>query len=83
MADKYASCLICPITFPLFQDPVVAEDGHTYERNAIIEWIQRNETSPLTREPITIAGLRPNHTVKILVLMNFGKIYQNIIISLN
>ena len=64
MADKYGSCLVCPITFSLFFDPVIAEDGHTYERSAIIDWIQRNSTSPLTRETITIAGLRPNHIVR-------------------
>jgi hypothetical protein len=31
----------CPITFKTFQDPVFAEDGHTYERSAINEWIDR------------------------------------------
>ncbi|CAF0780593.1 unnamed protein product [Adineta steineri] len=67
MAGQYSNCLVCPITFALFHDPVVAEDGHTYERSAIIDWIQRNGTSPLTRESITIAGLRPNHIVKTLV----------------
>jgi len=67
MADKYGSCLVCPITFSLFVDPVIAEDGHTYERSAITDWIQRNSTSPLTREPITIEGLRPNLTVRSFV----------------
>ena len=68
MSDKYGSCLlVCPITFSLFSDPVIAEDGHTYERSAIIDWIQHKNTSPLTREPITIEGLRPNHLVRSLV----------------
>jgi serine/threonine protein kinase len=66
MADKLQN-LVCPITFSFFVDPVVAEDGHTYERKAITDWIQRNGTSPLTRKPITFAGLRPNHIVKCLV----------------
>ncbi|CAF1642425.1 unnamed protein product, partial [Didymodactylos carnosus] len=59
--------LICPITFDLFRDPVVAEDGHTYEREAIISWIRKHGTSPLTREPLTIEALRPNRTLKKLV----------------
>ncbi|CAF0915368.1 unnamed protein product [Adineta steineri] len=59
--------LICPITFDLFRDPVVAEDGHSYEREAIINWIRANGTSPLTREPLTVGALRPNHTLKKLV----------------
>ncbi|CAF4854591.1 unnamed protein product [Rotaria sp. Silwood1] len=67
MAENLGSCLVCPITFTLFCDPVVAEDGHTYERQAVIDWIQQNSTSPLTREPITIAGLRSNHIVRNLV----------------
>jgi hypothetical protein len=33
--------LTCPITFKTFEDPVSAEDGHTYERSAITEWIDR------------------------------------------
>jgi hypothetical protein len=33
--------LTCPITLKAFQDPVFAEDGHTYERSAITEWIDR------------------------------------------
>lgn len=67
MASTYSNCLACPITFSLFHDPVIAEDGHTYERSAITEWIQLNGTSPLTRARITIEGLRPNHLVKSLV----------------
>ncbi|CAF5121291.1 unnamed protein product, partial [Rotaria sp. Silwood1] len=51
MAENLGSCLVCPITFTLFCDPVVAEDGHTYERQAVIDWIQQNSTRPLTREP--------------------------------
>lgn len=67
MADCYSNGLVCPITYTLFREPVVAEDGHTYERQAIIQWIKCDNTSPLTREPITIEGLRPNHIVRNLV----------------
>jgi len=28
----------CPITHEVMVDPVVAQDGHTYERQAIEEW---------------------------------------------
>ena len=67
MTNVYSNCLACPITFHLFEDPVIAEDGNTYERSAIILWIQHNHTSPLTRETITVEGLRPNRIVKQLV----------------
>jgi hypothetical protein len=33
--------IICPITLKIMTDPVIAADGHTYERSAISEWIER------------------------------------------
>jgi len=59
--------LKCPITCELFRDPVIGQDGHTYERDDIITWLKRNGTSPITREPMSIESLRPNHTVKQLI----------------
>ncbi|CAF1104530.1 unnamed protein product [Rotaria sordida] len=59
--------LKCPITCELFREPVTGQDGHTYERDAIITWLKKNGTSPITREPMTIESLRPNHTVKQLI----------------
>ncbi len=41
--------LICPITYQMFRDPVIASDGHIYERTAIVRWISEHGTSPLTR----------------------------------
>ena len=54
----------CPITYELFRDPVLAEDGHTYERVAIEKWIRENGTSPFTRQPLSMNQLHPNLTVK-------------------
>ena len=39
--------LICPITQELMVDPVLAEDGNTYEHSAIKRWISTKSTSPL------------------------------------
>jgi len=50
--------LICPITYQIFRDPVVAGDGHTYERAAIVRWIEEHGTSPLTRQPLNINELQ-------------------------
>ena len=38
----------CPITCEIMEDPVVAADGHTYERTAIAEWLEHHDLSPLT-----------------------------------
>ena len=43
------SDLTCPITFELMRDPVVTDDGHTYERGNIQQWFDMgNRTSPIT-----------------------------------
>jgi len=40
--------LVCPITFSLPVDPVIAEDGKVYERSAIEEWLKQQGKSPVT-----------------------------------
>jgi hypothetical protein len=42
------------------RDPVIATDGHTYEREAIENWLSLNRTSPVTRAQITSQTLTPN-----------------------
>ncbi|CAF1067499.1 unnamed protein product [Rotaria sordida] len=59
--------LRCPITYELFDDPVLAPDGHTYGRHAIEQWIRSHGTSPITRQPLSIEQLYPNRAVKELV----------------
>lgn len=44
--------MVCPITSDRMKDPVCAEDGHTYERAALREWLSKHGTSPITREPM-------------------------------
>ena len=39
---------MCPISHELMRDPVIADDGTTYERAAIEQWLQSSEISPLT-----------------------------------
>lgn len=43
----------CPITQDLMMDPVIASDGHSYEKKALQSFLSRgNRTSPLTREKL-------------------------------
>jgi hypothetical protein len=39
---------MCPLTMEIFVDPVITEDGQTYERAAIEVWFSNHSTSPLT-----------------------------------
>lgn len=54
---------LCPITQDILGDPVVASDGHTYERHALGNWINlHGGKSPMTRQPISI--LRDDDALK-------------------
>ncbi|KAK9814800.1 hypothetical protein WJX72_011673 [[Myrmecia] bisecta] len=52
--------LCCPITQVVVVDPVIAADGHTYERFAIESWFSSHNTSPMTNEPVASRALVPN-----------------------
>jgi hypothetical protein len=54
----------CPITQEVMKDPVVDIDGNSYERTAIEDWLARNTTSPITRNPLQITDLRPNRALR-------------------
>ena len=48
------------MTHKVMTDPVIAADGHTYERMAIVEWLETHDTSPLTNDPLPSKVLFPN-----------------------
>ncbi|KAG7371155.1 U-box domain containing protein [Nitzschia inconspicua] len=51
----------CPITgFPMIE-PVVAADGHTYERSAIARWLKTSDKSPMTGQVLVHKELVPNY----------------------
>jgi hypothetical protein len=55
---------LCPISLDVMRDPVLCEDGHTYERAVIIQWLATNPTSPTTRQPMSPLRIRPNYALK-------------------
>jgi DNA-binding beta-propeller fold protein YncE len=48
----------------LMDDPVVASDGHTYNREDIQKWFKEHDTSPHTNEPFEDKVLRPNLAIR-------------------
>lgn len=59
----------CPISGELMEDPVVAADGHTYERAFVEEWFRRGHlTSPLTGAVINSDLLTPNQSMRALIV---------------
>jgi len=59
--------LRCPITMEILHDPVLTPDGHTYERQAIEQWIRTHGTNPMTRQPLSLEQLSPNRIIKQLI----------------
>ena len=64
--DAIIESITCPITGMPMTDPVQGPDGHTYERSAITEWLNRNPTSPQTREPMQVSQLKVNASIRFL-----------------
>jgi len=68
----YSDSFVCPIGLDILRDPVVAADGHTYERAKIEEWIRRQQgfdfgarvRSPKTLNDLAHTMLIPNHALK-------------------
>eukprot|EP01022_Parablepharisma_sp_SALTPOND_P017483 TRINITY_DN2802_c0_g2_i1.p3 TRINITY_DN2802_c0_g2~~TRINITY_DN2802_c0_g2_i1.p3 ORF type:complete len:209 (-),score=20.65 TRINITY_DN2802_c0_g2_i1:1754-2380(-) len=60
MLDTY----ICPISYTLMNNPVTAEDGHTYERENVEAWLNKSNTSPVTRAVLATKKLIPNVKAK-------------------
>ena len=58
--------LKCPISHEIMVNPVVAEDGHTYEREALVRWLSEKNISPMTGERMG-ARMLPNHAVKSMI----------------
>ena len=64
--DEPPDAFVCPITFEVMIDPVIASDGYTYERHAIVHWVhkKRKKTSPTTNADLESFGLIPNYNLR-------------------
>ena len=54
----------CSITREIMEDPVCTVDGHSYEREAIVEWLRRHQTSPNTNLDLPSRLLTQNFGLK-------------------
>ena len=55
--------LICPITNEIFVEPVIADDGVTYEDKAIICWLTNKDISPVTGKKLNNKNLTVNSVI--------------------
>ncbi|XP_010526382.1 PREDICTED: U-box domain-containing protein 34 [Tarenaya hassleriana] len=54
----------CPILREMMGDPQIAADGFTYEKKAILAWLEKHNISPVTRQKLKHFQLTPNHTLR-------------------
>lgn len=59
---------ICPITQDIMEDPVMAADGFNYERAAIVEWLKRHSTSPMTNINMAQRVVITNHALRSAII---------------
>ena len=61
---EFPENFVCPLTLQVMTDPVVDPEGNSYERKAIEDWLQKNTTSPVTKNPLTLESLVPNGALR-------------------
>jgi len=64
---------VCPITFEVFNDPVIVADGHTYERKDITEWIRDNRHFDVNRQYVWKSPMTGAHFRSTDVFPNIDK----------
>ena len=56
---------LCPLTKELFVDPVVSRYGHSFERNAIMAWLEEgNDFCPVSGNPLRPSCLVSNKALE-------------------
>jgi hypothetical protein len=56
---------MCSITRDIMKDPYIAQDGFSYERDAIKKWfLLGRKTSPITNNPLECTQIYPNRALK-------------------
>ena len=56
----------------LMVEPVIAADGHTYEKAAIETWLQQNSISPVTGDVLAHTRIVANVLIKSAIATNQG-----------
>ncbi|KAG2272232.1 hypothetical protein Bca52824_066787 [Brassica carinata] len=59
---------ICPISLEIMKDPVTTVSGITYDRQSIVQWLEKVPSCPVTKQPLPVdSDLTPNHMLRRLI----------------
>ena len=67
MSTVATDILRCPISLQIFLNPVIIQDGNTYELDEIQKWFETKNTSPITNVVITDKTIITNFAIKSMV----------------
>lgn len=65
--NTYPQAFTCPISHDLMENPMVDHEGNTYERTYIFQWLNSHNTSPISRNALSVGQLSPNRALKDLI----------------
>ena len=68
--DKVDEMLKCPLSLVIFDEPVIAADSNTYEKELICQWIASSKgppISPVTGLPLAHTHVMVNNSIRIMV----------------
>jgi hypothetical protein len=65
MSDlKIPQYFLCPITQNIMNEPVIDNEGNSYDKKAIEKWLENKNTSPITRNHLCLTYLKTNRSLK-------------------
>jgi len=65
--DNNEEYFICPISNKRIENAVVLTDGYSYDKKAIVEWLEKNNTSPITKNKLDNKNIIVNRLLDQLI----------------
>ena len=71
--DSIPQSFRCPLTFEVMTDPVLDSEGNTFERKALLKWLQKSSQSPVSRQNLNENVLVPNIALRDMIHNAMGE----------
>jgi hypothetical protein len=71
--DSIPQSFRCPLTFEVMVDPVLDLEGNTFERIALLKWLQKSHLSPVSRQNLNDNALVPNIALRDMIHNAMGE----------
>ena len=75
--DGFPNQFLCPISHAVMVDPVVASDGHTYERKEIERWFSIQQQNFVVGAAVQLAGAGPSAVNMVTTSPVTGELLKN------